>query len=43
MIRQGVTHFVEVGPGEVLTGLLRCIDRAVEGLTATQALARTMT
>jgi len=39
IIRQGGTRFVEAGPGEVLTGLLRRIDRAVEGLTATQALA----
>jgi len=39
VIRQGVTCFVEAGPGEVLTGLLRRIDRAVDGLTATQALA----
>jgi [acyl-carrier-protein] S-malonyltransferase len=39
VIRQGCTCFVEAGPGEVLTGLLRRIDRAVEGLTATQALA----
>jgi [acyl-carrier-protein] S-malonyltransferase len=39
MIREGVMRFVEVGPGEVLTGLLRRIDRAVEGLTAAQALA----
>lgn len=27
----GVTHFVEVGPGRVLTGLLRQIDRALPG------------
>jgi len=33
MIAQGVTHFVEVGPGRVLTGLLRNIDRAVKGST----------
>ena len=30
MIAQGVTRFVEVGPREVLTGLLRRIDRTVE-------------
>jgi len=30
MIAQGVTRFVEVGPKEVLTGLLRRIDRTVE-------------
>jgi len=40
MIGQGVTRFIEVGPKEVLTGLLRRIDRAVEGLTTAQALAR---
>jgi [acyl-carrier-protein] S-malonyltransferase len=40
MIGQGVTCFVEVGPKEVLTGLLRRIDRTVERLTTAQALAR---
>jgi [acyl-carrier-protein] S-malonyltransferase len=39
MIRHGVTHFVEVGPGEVLTSLLRRIDRGTERLTTTQVLA----
>jgi [acyl-carrier-protein] S-malonyltransferase len=39
MIGHGVTRFVEVGPKEVLTGLLRRIDRTAEGLTTTQALA----
>jgi [acyl-carrier-protein] S-malonyltransferase len=29
---QGVTHFIEVGPGKVLTGLLRQIDRSLIGL-----------
>jgi [acyl-carrier-protein] S-malonyltransferase len=29
LIDQGVTIFVEVGPGKVLTGLLRQIDRSV--------------
>ena len=28
---QGVSHFVEVGPGRVLTGLLRNIDRSLQG------------
>ncbi|MEE9616912.1 MAG: ACP S-malonyltransferase [Anaerolineae bacterium] len=40
MIAQEVTRFVEVGPKEVLTGLLRRIDRTVERLTTAQALAR---
>ena len=30
LIEAGVTQFVEVGPGQVLTGLLRQIDRAVK-------------
>jgi [acyl-carrier-protein] S-malonyltransferase len=34
MIGQGVTHFIEVGPGKVLTGLLRNIDRGVKGSAA---------
>ncbi len=29
LIEQGVNTFVEVGPGRVLTGLLRQIDRSV--------------
>ena len=28
LIAHGATHFVEVGPGKVLTGLMRQIDRA---------------
>lgn len=28
---QGVTHFIEVGPGRVLTGLLRNMDRSLKG------------
>ena len=28
LVEQGVTHFIEVGPGKVLCGLLRQIDRA---------------
>lgn len=28
LVAQGATHFVEVGPGKVLTGLMRQIDRA---------------
>jgi len=27
LLQQGATHFIEVGPGKVLTGLLRQIDR----------------
>lgn len=38
MIDQGATRFVEVGPGQVLTGLLRRIDRDVEGQTTAQVL-----
>jgi [acyl-carrier-protein] S-malonyltransferase len=32
LIAQGVTHFVEIGPGKVLNGLLRQIDRSQKGL-----------
>jgi [acyl-carrier-protein] S-malonyltransferase len=28
LIAEGVTHFVEVGPGKVLCGLMRQIDRS---------------
>jgi [acyl-carrier-protein] S-malonyltransferase len=44
--REGVELFVEVGPGKVLTGLLRQIDRAAECLhvedvsTLTEVVAR---
>lgn len=41
MIDQGVERFIEVGPKDVLTGLLRRIDRRVTGLTTEQALANT--
>ena len=34
MIDQGVNTFVEVGPGRVLTGLLRQIDRSVRASTS---------
>jgi len=40
MIEQGVTRFVEVGPKEVLTGLMRRIDRTMERLTTAQAMAQ---
>ncbi|MDW8068878.1 MAG: ACP S-malonyltransferase [Anaerolineae bacterium] len=38
MIRRGIACFVEVGPGDVLTGLLRRIDASVHGLTTAQFL-----
>jgi len=38
MIRQGVTRFVEVGPGDVLTGLLRRIDRGANRQTTAHVL-----
>ena len=38
MIDHGAARFIEIGPGEVLTGLLRRTDSAVEGLTTTMAL-----
>lgn len=28
---QGVERFIEIGPGRVLTGLLRSIDRKLKG------------
>ncbi len=34
LIAEGVTIFVEVGPGKVLTGLLRQIDRRQKCLNA---------
>jgi [acyl-carrier-protein] S-malonyltransferase len=30
LVRQGVTRMVEVGPGKVLSGLVRRIDKSVE-------------
>ncbi|MBN1810820.1 MAG: ACP S-malonyltransferase [Anaerolineae bacterium] len=38
LITQGVTRFVEVGPKDVLTGLMKRIDRNVERLTTAEAL-----
>jgi [acyl-carrier-protein] S-malonyltransferase len=32
LIEQGATSFVEVGPGRVLSGLLRQIDRSVHSM-----------
>jgi [acyl-carrier-protein] S-malonyltransferase len=37
MARTGVTRFYEVGPGNVLTGLLRSIDSSLEGKRAGEA------
>ena len=36
MIEDGVEIFVEVGPGRVLGGLLRRIDRGVKGLNVAE-------
>jgi [acyl-carrier-protein] S-malonyltransferase len=33
MIGQGVTHFIELGSGSVLTGLLKRIDANVAGVS----------
>jgi [acyl-carrier-protein] S-malonyltransferase len=32
MIDEGVTTFVEIGPGQVLTGLIKRIDRGVRAI-----------
>jgi [acyl-carrier-protein] S-malonyltransferase len=44
LIQQGTTHFIEVGPGKVLTALLRQIDRAQAGLNVenTASLEKTL-
>jgi [acyl-carrier-protein] S-malonyltransferase len=44
LIEQGVQTFVEVGPGKVLTGLLRQIDRSKTGLNVEneESLAKTL-
>jgi [acyl-carrier-protein] S-malonyltransferase len=39
LIAQGVTRFVEVGPKDVLTGLMKRIDRGVERLTSDEVLS----
>lgn len=39
MLSQGIDLFVEVGPKNVLTNLLRRIDRSVRGMTTTDVLA----
>jgi [acyl-carrier-protein] S-malonyltransferase len=32
IIASGITTFIELGPGEVLTGLLKRIDRSVRSI-----------
>jgi len=39
LIAQGATHFIEVGPGKVLNGLLRQIDRAQKGLNVEDSVS----
>jgi [acyl-carrier-protein] S-malonyltransferase len=40
LIAQGVTRFVEVGPKDVLSGLIKRIDHQVERVTTSQALGK---
>lgn len=39
MIGQGVTEFVEIGPKDVLTGLMRRIDKSVQAMSIGDAVA----
>lgn len=39
MIRDGIDHFVEMGPGRVLTGLMRKIDRRKKAVSVNSAPA----
>ena len=43
LIEEGVTTFVEVGPGKVLTGLLRQIERSVHALNVEDEKSLAMT
>ena len=45
LIAQGITHFIEVGPGKVLTGLMRQIDRSQTTLNVddSASLEKTLT
>jgi [acyl-carrier-protein] S-malonyltransferase len=39
LIAEGVTRFVEVGPGKVLCGLLRQVDRSLKGISTEEAVS----
>ena len=45
LIAQGATHFIEVGPGKVLSGLMRQIDRTQKTLNVedSPSLEKTLT
>ena len=47
MLKEGADSFVEAGPGKVLTGLLKRIDKSADGFNADtpdsiEALAQTI-